>query len=75
MKKIHVSNKFHRRALTIIFVLQIFVGIALKHENLGPTVSSFNPCSSLPCVVIENSFNAYNIVVRNKTGPVFLEFN
>ena len=65
MKKIHVSNKFHWGALTIIFVLVIFAGIALKHESLGPTVSSFNLCPSLHPLQksIENSFNAYNIVL------------
>ena len=54
-----------------VFVLVIFAGITLKQENFGPTVSSFNPCLSLPSVATVNrkQFHAH------KTGPVFLEFN
>ena len=41
-----MSNKFHWGVLTII-VLLIFAGIALKLENIGPTV---NPYLSGPSV-------------------------
>ena len=38
-----VANKFYKGALTIINLLAIFAGVALKLENGGPTFSSISP--------------------------------
>ena len=72
-----ISSKFHQGALTIIIFLVIFADIARKLENVGPAVSSFNPCLSLPSVSIghRKHFQCLNIVLTNKTGPLFLELN
>ena len=46
MKKI--SNRFHKRSVTIMIVLVSFVSIALKLEKVSPTWPSLNPFQSLP---------------------------
>ena len=38
------TNKFYQGELTMITLSMILTGIALKHEKVGPTFSSFNPC-------------------------------
>ena len=68
------------------FLLKVFVAVllscfqsvgdfckVLKHEKVGPTFRSFKPCPFLPSVeTTENSFDQYlNIVLNNKTGPLF----
>ena len=55
----------------------IFPGMALKHEKVGPTFSSFNPFLSLPSVTPENwkPFQCLNIVLNDKTETLFLEFD
>ena len=52
MKKI--SDRFHKQSLTITMFLVSFAGIALKLEKVGPTFSTFNPCSSLPSVASDD---------------------
>ena len=36
------------------FLLMIFAGKALKLEKVFPTLSSFNPCPSLPSVAMDD---------------------
>ena len=54
-----------------------FAGIAQRVQNVGPTVSSLNPCPSLPSVATDDrqQFQCLNIVLLNKTGSLFAEFN
>ena len=47
----------------------------LKHEKVGPTFSSFSACPSLPPVATTENDQQLNIVLNNKTGPLFLEFS
>ena len=63
--------------LNIIILGVIFAGIALKLGKVGPTFSCFNPHPSLPSVATDNGkqFQCLNIILNNKTGPLFLEFN
>ena len=46
-----ISKKINQGAPAIIF----FAGTALKLEKFGPIFSSFNPCSSLPSMAIDDS--------------------
>ena len=57
--------------------LEIFAGIAIKLEKVGPTFSSFNPCPSLASVATfdRKQFQYLNIVLNNKTGPLLSEFS
>lgn len=50
-----------------------FAGTALKLEKDGPTFSSFIPRPSSPSFVTDGrkQFLCLNIVLSNKTGPVF----
>ena len=63
-------------ALTMIFFLVIFAGLALKLVNVGPAFWSFNPCPSLPSSATEcrKQFQCLNIVLNNRTG-LLLDFN
>ena len=51
--------------------------MALKFEKVSPTYSTFNPYPSLPSVAPgdKKQFLCLNIVLHNKTGPLFLKFN
>ena len=51
--------------------------MALKFEKVSPTYSTFNPYLSLPSVATrrQKQFLCLNIVLHNKTGPLFLKFN
>ena len=55
----------------------IFVGIALKLENVGPTFSSFSLCLSLPFFAIDDrkQFQCLNVVLNNTTGPLLAPLN
>ena len=57
--------------------MAIFTGIAFKLEKDGPNLSSFNPCPSLISMGIEDreQFECLHIVLNNKVGLLFLEFN
>lgn len=60
------------------FLGVFFAGIALKLGIVGPIFLSFNPCPwSFPSVATEDSkqFQCLNIILNNKTGPVFLDIN
>ena len=48
-----------------------------KARKVGPTFSSFNPCPTLSFVATDNTkrFQSLNIVLKNKSGPLGLEFN
>ena len=72
-----IPNQFHHGALTIIFLSVIFADKAFKTEKVGPTFSNFNPCPSLPFVTTDDrkQFQCLNIVLNNKTRPLFLKFN
>ena len=71
-----ISYRFHKQSLTITVFLVSFAGIALELEKVGPTFSTFNPCPSLPSVASDErkQFQYLNIVLNNKTGPLFLKF-
>ena len=64
-----ISNKFHKAAITIIIFLVSFAGIALKKKTWKgwPNVFKFQS--------ISKQFLSINIVLKNKTGPLFLKFN
>ena len=55
----------------------IFADI-LKHERVGPTLSSFFKFQSMCILAIrsqrQRSMSNYSLI-NNKTGPLFLEFN
>ena len=56
--------------------LVIFAGIALKLENVGPIFSILNPCPSLIAISYNRKqFQCVNVVLNNKSRPLFLEFN
>ena len=48
-----------------------------QYKNLKKLAQCFNPCPSLPPVATDNrkQFQCLIIVLNNKTGPFFLEFN
>ena len=54
-----------------------FAGIASKLEKVGLRCSSFNPFPSLPSVATDDwkQFQCLNIVLNNKTRPLFFIFN
>jgi len=60
----------------------IFASIALNWtlEKVGPAFSWFDPCPypQLPSIAIEDrnskKFQCLNVVLNNKTGPLFLKF-
>ena len=56
----------------------IILGDALKLKKDGPVFSIFSPCLSLPSVATDRDrkqFQCLNVVLHNKTGPLFLELN
>ena len=55
----------------------IFVGLALKLENVGPSFSSFSLCLSLPSFAIDDRKQSQfrNIVLNNTTGPLLAPLN
>ena len=57
--------------------LSDFLWHSVKPENVWPIFSSFNPCPSLPCVAKDKrkQFQYLKIILNNKTGQLFLEFN
>lgn len=57
--------------------MMILGGIFAGFKKVGPTLSSCNPCPSLPSVASEDrkQFQCLNIGLNNKTGPLFVEFN
>ena len=67
-----ISNKFQQGTLTILIA-----GNAFKLEKVGSAFSIFNPCPSLPPVATDDreQFQCLNIVLNDKTKPLFLEFN
>ena len=46
-------------------------------QKFHVVVASFNSCLSLPSVSTngKKQFQCLNIVINNKTGPLFLEYN
>ena len=73
-----ISNKFCQGALSIILHFWVFfAGMALKLEKIAPTFSSSNPYPSVSFFASDNrkDFLCLNIILNNKTGPLFLEFN
>ena len=73
------QTNFIREHYTNYFFLVILARMALQLENVCPTFSSFSPCSFLSSVAINDrkQFHCLNIhvVLNNKTGSLFLEFN
>ena len=54
----------------------VFAGIAFKLEKMDATFSIFYPCLSGSVATEDRKqFQRQNIVVNNKTGPLFWEFN
>ena len=66
------TNKFYQGELTMIMFLMIVTGIAFKLEKVGPTFSSFNPCSSLASVGTDDmtQIACLNIALNNKPPPL-----
>ena len=65
---------FYQGALT----KNIFWSDAFKLEKDGPIFTIFSPCLSWPSVAKDRDrkqFQGLNIVLLNKTGPLFLELN
>ena len=58
-------------------MLVILAGIVLNNEKVVSTFSRFNPCLSLPSFAPDDrkQFQCLNIVLKNKTGPLFLGAN
>ena len=67
-----ISNKSQQGTLTILVA-----GDAFKLEKVGLAFSIFNPCPSLPPVATDDreQFQSLNVVLNDKTEPLFLEFN
>ena len=57
--------------------MMIFGWILAGFKKVGPTLSTCNPCPSLPSIATEDrkQFQCLNIGLNNETGPLFLEFN
>ena len=55
----------------------MIAGNAFKLEKVCPTFASFDPCPSLPSVATDDrkQFQCVNIVLNDKTLPLFLEFS
>ena len=55
----------------------MFLVIALIIEKVGPVFPRFNPCPSLTSVATNDwkQFQCLIVVLNNKTGPLFLEFD
>ena len=58
--------------------IMILGGIFAGFKKVGLTLSSCNPCPSLPSVATEDrkqiiSMPEYSL--KNKTGPLFVKFN
>ena len=53
------------------------VSLRAQLEKCRLTLSSFNPCQSLPSEVTNErkQFECLIIVLNNKTGPLFMEFD
>ena len=51
--------------------------INLAFYDIDPTFSSLSPCPSLPSVATDDRKQpeCLNMVLNNKNGPLFLEFN
>ena len=58
----------------MITLPMILTGIALKHEKVGPTFSSFNPCPSLASVETDDmtQIRCLNVDLNNKPRPLLL---
>ena len=54
-----------------------FAGIAALKLKIGPICSIFNSCPSLPTPATDErkKFQCLNIVLSNKSGPLFVEFH
>ena len=55
----------------------IYCWHSIKTWKVGPCFSSFNLCPSLPSVSTDDRklFQCINILLNNKTGPLFWKFN
>ena len=78
MKKI--SHKFYQGTLTIInfSVITFLPGIALKLEDLAQSFQvSIHVHSCMPSIATDDSkqFQCLDIILNNKTGPIFFEIN
>ena len=72
------ANKCHKRTLsTVCCCCYFFRHNAIQLAKVGPTFSSLSPCPSLPSVETgeRRLFQCLNIVLNNKTGPLFLKCN
>ena len=71
------ANKCHERTLSTVFCYYFFRHNAMQLEKVGPPFSSLSPCPSLPSVETgeRRQFQCLNIVLNNKTGPLFLKCN
>ena len=61
----------------MITLSMILTGIALKHEKVGPTFSSFNPCPSLASVETDDmtKIRCLNVDLNNKPRPLLLLYH
>ena len=69
------ANKCHERTLSTVCCCYYFLRHnAIQLAKVGPTFSSLSPCPSLPSVETgeRRQFQCLNIVLNNKTGPLFL---
>ena len=69
------ANICHERTLsTVCCCYYFFRHNAIQFAKVGPTFSSLSPCPSLPSAETgeRRQFQCLNIVLNNKTGPLFL---